>query len=333
MSLHTNFKNVRRMSRITDNKHDNFADVDKITKDLQLYYANVKFATVLQMTEHRLKSKKQINLGYIVETFDFPVYPDGYCPFTTPGDGLCFIHSLIRSVIMFWYSIGDVAQVNIWKTEFITFMIETLHLSPICNIDIISFDNPLDNNLDVENVLLTNELFFNVLVYNIMHILTTIWTDPNFHQIPNEQFKYGIPNVTYVFGMHRGKVTAIDGLARNLVMGIVGVNRVEIIQPYTHTHSGEDVRRVTTLAQQQVIRVIDDTYRGCIIDKKDIPCLFGARELSVMMYSRNSRHYDLFLSIRSHQVAVPVCFVNDVLPQCTQMITSTDVPCDPVLVH
>lgn len=314
---------------------ESIANLQITVEELQHQYASMELATVMQLTEQRLKPRKQISLGYIVESFDFPVHPDGYCPYTTVGDGLCFVHSLVRTVIMYWYSIGGVEQVELWKMQFLDWMMHTIGLHPSCQVDMISFVNPPDGNLDVENVLLKNELFFNVLVYNVMYIMTSIWKNPDFHRIPAEQFQYGIPDISYALGMAHRHITAVDGLARNLVMGILGVHRIEVIQPYTHTNTGENVVRVATPAQQLTVRMVNDMYRGYIIDKNDIPCIFNPFDitLSVMMYSRNSSHYDMYLSIKSGQVATPTCMITERLPACTRIITSADVPREAVIIN
>ena len=314
---------------------ENMAKLQLSIEDLQAYYASMDLATVERLTAQRLKPNKKISVGYVVEKFDVPVHPDGYCPYTTPGDGLCFVHSLVRSVLMYWYSVGGANQVEIWKLHFIQWMLEVLHIQPLCDLATITFSEPADGDLDVENVLIKNELFFNVVVYNVMNILVSIWNDPTFHHISPEQCRYGIPDISYALGMYQRRIIAVDGLARNLVMGILGVKRIEVVQPYTHAKNGEDVSRVTTPAHQLVTRMVNGTYRGYIIDKNDVSCIFNpfGVPLTVMIYSRNSNHYDFYLSIRTGQCAVPVCLSTDQLPACTKIITSADVPRDVVLVR
>lgn len=257
---------------------------------------------------------KNIHYGYKFEPFITPIYPSGYCPYNTPGDGLCYIHSLVRSVLMYWYSIGGKDQIESWKTQLYEFMI-------INKIKIIEYHKPFQSSENIKYIIIFNHEYFNNIIQNILMILFTVWNDININILSDAQQNYGIPPIETTIGFrllnNNLKITCIDGIARNLIMRLLGVEYLEVIQPYV-IHNQIDMKRYNS-KEQQVEQILEDgIYRGfkINIDNKTWINNFFGQTLKVCIYSKNSNHYDMLLSIYKldRQIAVPVCLSNEELP-------------------
>jgi hypothetical protein len=252
------------------------------------------------------------------------IFPASYVPYKTSGDGLCFIHSAFRSVFLFYYSQDDTgSKLRQWLRSLRDYM--SMHM-PSLIADIETRDIVISGDRHIEEFIFDNYELMIAYGVNIMRFIARNWYNQDVH-VPNSAYVAlaltNGNNLIPSFRMSNGvsgnnSVYAVDNHGRNFVMSILGIRRVCVLQDNI-----QDKRYNAPIVMQSILTT-DGNYSGFDISSEPgttanerYPEIFVgfSDTLSVSMFSLNTNHYDILLTIKSGNVASPVeVFGSDMLP-------------------
>lgn len=219
---------VDQKSTALPDKHDRKSE--KISNHAERYYTDKSTNDVKKSVMFYLQKKA------------FPILPDksrcvvpyGYTIRSAPGDGLCFIHSLVRTIALIKFT--EDPQNGKPLSEWLDILKDILFrglgklLHGLEDINIVATPNK-----PVHEFITFNSLTFTIISENVIAFMLKTWGDPAFHKVPSG-CKYLLPTMM-VFQIHNclsiGKdntVWAIDGIACNFVMSILGCPSVYVYQ-------------------------------------------------------------------------------------------------------
>lgn len=252
------------------------------------------------------------------------IFPASYVPYRTSGDGLCYIHSTFRSVFLFYYSQDNTgSRLRRWLQSLRNYML--LHMtSLVANIE--TRDIVIPDDRHIEELISANYELMIAYGVNIMRFVAQHWYNQEVH-IPNSAYialaltnsNNLIPSFRMSNGISRNNsVYAVDNHGRNFVMSILGIRRTLVLQDNI-----QDKRCDAQVLMQSILNT-DGNYSGFEIYSEPgstvnerYPDIFAdfSDPLSVSIFSLNSNHYDILLTIQSGNVATPVeVFGSDMLP-------------------
>ena len=262
-------------------------------------------------------------------------YPTGYGPYITAGDGLCYIHAVVNTVLMHWYSLdaSTGSVVNQWLNEFRDFIRPNMPNGVLLmNLDqqVFRCETP-----DLKEVLYRNLLLAKVIVFNILIYMLHNWENPALNRyfdgserstfqnsfiLPMEYRVTGIEMTINAVVRGTSIIKAVDNFARVFVMDLLGIRQVQVVQFMTHQVNrdgslGEDMRRPTDPLVFLTERITDDSYNGFDLELPRPPMFdFGTIELSMAISTHNTTHYEMLLSRSSGKHAVPCVAYGELLP-------------------
>jgi hypothetical protein len=273
------------------------------------------------------QSEKKRGIGYMnYKNFvGKAIFPESYVPYRTSGDGLCFIHSAFRSVFLYYYSQDESGtRLRRWLRSLCNYM---LLYMPNLVADIDTRDIIIPDDKHIEEFIFANYKLMLGYGINIMRFIALNWYNPEVHH-PNMAYLTHaaandhdlIPQFRMSIGVSRSdnSVYAVDSHGRNFVMSILGIRRINVLQDNI-----QDKRSNAPVLMQSVLTT-DGEYsgfqisgdHGCTVNELH-PEIFAefSDPLSVSIFSLNSNHYDILLTIQSSNVATPVeVFGLDMLP-------------------
>jgi hypothetical protein len=260
--------------------------------------------------------------------------PTGYLPGFIPGDGLCFVHSLVYTLIVYYHSTYSPSDCF---NEMMAPIIDTIrNLMPnqtlILELDTIEFI-ALDD-VTVQELLCLNAKYIHSLVYNLTVAMVHSWYTPQLmgiirsrlvangnHTDPIDMdicdFRQNLQIETGKGHMvnDNSRILAVDGIGRLFVMSILGISSIKVHQLANMTSMGNQVevveRRNDRIYQLQSYTrsAISDTVGGYFLDLDDTQMLMPNRRARVRMglHSLRSHHYDLMAAYK-RGIPVVLCY-------------------------
>ncbi len=298
---------------------DDVSQCDKTYK----YYSSYNLAKVRK--DYQAEKKRQIGYMNYSNFVGKAIFPDSYVPYRTSGDGLCFIHAAFRSVFLYYYSQDDTGtRLRRWLRSLCNYM---LLFMPNLVADIDTRDITIPGDRHIEEFMFANYPLMIGYGVNIMRFVALNWYNQEVHH-PNMAYLTHaaandhdlIPQFRMSIGVSGSdnSVYAVDNHGRNFVMSILGIRRINVLQDNIRD------KRFNAPIYMQSVLTTDGEYsgfqisgdHGCTVNELHPEIFAGFSDpLAVSIFSLNSNHYDILLTIQSSNVATPVeVFGSDMLP-------------------
>lgn len=280
------------------------------------------------LANYLLKEKRDIienvNIFNSAETTKYKHYttdllstiqPPGYSPFSIPGDGACFVHTLVQNACLYYFSLDKekCENVNLWiKTLFDLLRNNTPSL--LHNVEEMEFYGY--DGAEPHDILTMNSILLHAIVENIIVYMLLNWNNPKVHII-NDMYKgkcgNEIPDIGHHIEMTKSNIISIDGLGRNFIMNILGFQQVVVVQLLEEVIKRDDtvenVSRNSSLELQLEEIKEDGQYKGFQITTEPFESLlspYGIEGLKAIIFSHDSYHYEIYLSKEKGVPPVPV---------------------------
>ncbi len=239
--------------------------------------------------------------------------PVGYVPGLNRGDGKCFIHAIVNTMVLYWFSKDNSGTVlNMLLSELFDVIRDLMpDRTLIMGLDEMNFVAVIG---PVHEVLARNAVLINTIVYNAMIAVIHSWNDPRFmahipeHMRDQDAFdfrqNFGITHDDSGIVSVDSSVVSIDNVARCHICKLFGIQWLYVIQ-FTGTirtvnksgYHDEDMKRKTNpFYCLESVTIPGRAYSGFTVQVPEDQLLFRNAPLRMMIHTCDTSHYDIFIS-------------------------------------
>lgn len=267
---------------ITDAKYKN-PNTDQPPKKIRGY----KIKTIDELMKECEDYGKQLNQLKIkynhAHINQISSYLPGYSPYGVSENNASLIHSLVTSILLYYYSMDpqNCIIVNDWLNNLY------MRLKISVNDDLLyDVENQNFNGCHFSSyttIIELNQILITSVVENIIIYILTNWEN-----IMEKYTRSGISGIGKYFVMGDGKLISICEIGINLVMDILGIENLDII--FSNDLSSQD-----------------DQYNKSTITSS-LDEYYGLYPLNLSIFNYENNYYGVFLSIIQDIPPVPVMF-------------------------
>lgn len=283
----------------------------------------IGFSKIKDLEDFKKKVGTVVYPTFFEQYRDANHLPHGYVPGYTQGDGKCFIHAIVNTLCLHYFSLDGSGSLINRKLSEIKACLCDIMPDKMLLMDLHSLEfEPVRGTIN--QILAKNAVMINALVQNIAIAVVHNWYEPMFmSHVPAELLlsdacdfrqNLGISMKNGMVDPASTTITSFDGIARGHVCKLLGIHKLHVLQFANNRVTmlnGKVVskinmdRRANPLYQIVPLNVPNRAYAGFTIDIPLEQLVLLDEPIEMMIHTFDTSHYEILMAYSADIRPVP----------------------------